>query len=130
VFTVKTGTIAFDFVGSGGALTIQLGAIDATLTAVGQDTTTLSATLSGSLDCATGDFRGTLTGHVDVGNFLPIVIAGTWEGSMDGAGALSGSWTEIESVFAGTPDAGVCIPGGSLLTEPVGTGCGTWNAQP
>lgn len=127
--SVQTGTIGFDLAGSGGALSIQLGVINAKLTSpIVQDAGTLTATLTGSLDCTTRTLHGTLTGHVDVVNVVSSPVAGTWEGAIDTAGSFNGTWTEVESVLAQAPDAGTCTPG-TGVSQPVGTGCGTWNAK-
>jgi len=141
--SVKVGTVSFALQGTGGALTVHSGKLDATLTnLVVPNAGTLTATLTGKFDCSTGHIvDGHLTGQIDVVNVFTSTISGSWDGAVDPAGAFSGTWTESEPQLPAAGGAGAgggsgtgapaCVPpvSGTGGTIGYGTGCGTWNAQ-
>jgi hypothetical protein len=130
--TVQTGAVSFALGGSGDVLEVEAGMLEATLTnPLVASAGSLTATLRGKFDCASRRIDGRLSGGIAILG-LPSTIDGTWAGGMDATGAFTGTWTISESLSGGSADSGAggaCVLGGTIIDQPVGTGCGTWSAE-
>lgn len=125
--SVKNGTWSFELVGTGGTLAVASGAFQGDLTSVSLDSGTIDGTFDGSLDCKTGTMGGTLSGTVHVLSAIPATFQGTWDGSFANS-VFEGTWTENEPKGTGGAP-GTCIPGMDAISQPIGSGCGKWNAH-